>query len=56
MKHEVVQLPLDEDGDIPMRALSRQRRRDRGWDLLVLVTDLVPLEKSSLLVERVSPR
>ncbi|HEX6340652.1 hypothetical protein [Umezawaea sp.] len=40
VEHEVVQLPLDEDGDIPMRALSRQRRQDRGWDLLVLVTDL----------------
>ncbi|WP_228122248.1 hypothetical protein [Saccharothrix syringae] len=40
VEHEVDRLPLDEDGDIPMRALSRQRRRDRGWDLLVLVTDL----------------
>ncbi|MFC6090043.1 hypothetical protein [Saccharothrix lopnurensis] len=40
VEHEVDQLPLDEDGDIPMRALSEQRRRDRGWDLLVLVTDL----------------
>lgn len=40
VEHGVDQLPLDEEGDIPMRALSRQRRRDRGWDLLVLVTDL----------------
>lgn len=38
--HEVDQLPLDEDGDIPMRALSQQHRQDRGWDVLVLVTDL----------------
>ena len=38
--HEVDQLPLDEDGDIPMRTLSQRHRQDRGWDLLVLVTDL----------------
>ncbi|WP_328453140.1 hypothetical protein [Amycolatopsis sp. NBC_00438] len=38
--HEVDQLPLDEDGDIPMRTLSERHRQDRGWDLLVLVTDL----------------
>ncbi|OLF16044.1 hypothetical protein [Actinophytocola xanthii] len=40
VEHEVNQLPLDEDGDIPMRMLSQQHRQDRGWDLLVLVTDL----------------
>ncbi|WP_034289858.1 hypothetical protein [Amycolatopsis benzoatilytica] len=40
VEHEVDQLPLDEDGDIPMRTLSRRHRQDRGWDLLVLVTDL----------------
>ncbi|MGW4398938.1 hypothetical protein ACWEHA_26950 [Amycolatopsis nivea] len=40
VEHEVVQLPLDEDGEIPMRTLSRRHRQDRGWDLLVLVTDL----------------
>lgn len=40
VEHRVEQLPLDEDGGIPMRALSQQHRRDRGWDLLVLVTDL----------------
>lgn len=40
VEHEVGQLPLDEDGDIPMRTLSQQQRQDRGWDLLVLVTDL----------------
>ncbi|MFG1643310.1 hypothetical protein ACGFMK_23700 [Amycolatopsis sp. NPDC049252] len=38
--HEVDQLPLDEDGDIPMRTLSERHRPDRGWDVLVLVTDL----------------
>jgi hypothetical protein len=36
----VDQLPLDEDGDIPMRTLSQRHRQDRGRDLLVLVTDL----------------
>ncbi|MEU4674603.1 hypothetical protein AB0F91_43270 [Amycolatopsis sp. NPDC023774] len=40
VEHEVDQLPLDEDGDIPMRTLSQRHRQDRGWDLLVLVTDL----------------
>ncbi|PPK66261.1 hypothetical protein V5P93_003978 [Actinokineospora auranticolor] len=40
VEHEIDQLPLDEDGDIPMRALSERYRQDRGWDLLVLVTDL----------------
>ncbi|MGW3960956.1 hypothetical protein ACWED2_14145 [Amycolatopsis sp. NPDC005003] len=40
VEHEVDRLPLDEDGEIPMRTLSRQHRHDRGWDLLVLVTDL----------------
>ncbi|RJQ66989.1 hypothetical protein D5S17_35000 [Pseudonocardiaceae bacterium YIM PH 21723] len=40
VEHDAVQLPLDEDGDIPMRTLSEQHRRHRGWDLLVLVTDL----------------
>ncbi|MEV6648785.1 hypothetical protein [Amycolatopsis sp. NPDC051371] len=40
VEHEVAQLPLDEDGDIPMRTLAQQHRQDRGWDLLVLVTDL----------------
>ena len=40
VEHEVDQLPLDDDGDIPMRTLSERHRRDRGWDLLVLVTDL----------------
>ncbi|MBB4968608.1 hypothetical protein [Saccharothrix violaceirubra] len=39
-EHEVDQLPLDENGDIPMRTLSQRHRQDRGWDLLVLVTDL----------------
>jgi hypothetical protein len=38
--HEVAQLPLDDDGDIPMRTLSQRHRQDRGWDVLVLVTDL----------------
>jgi len=38
--HEVGQLPLDEDGDIPMRTLSERHRQDQGWDVLVLVTDL----------------
>ncbi|MGV9293933.1 hypothetical protein [Amycolatopsis sp. NPDC003676] len=40
VEHEADRLPLDEDGDIPMRTLSRRHRQDRGWDLLVLVTDL----------------
>ncbi|OXM48544.1 hypothetical protein CFP71_32120, partial [Amycolatopsis thailandensis] len=40
VEHEVDQLPLNEDGDIPMRTLSEQHRQGRGWDLLVLVTDL----------------
>ncbi|GLZ40577.1 hypothetical protein [Actinokineospora sp. NBRC 105648] len=40
VEHRVEQLPLDEDGDIPMRSLSQQYRQDRGWDLLVLITDL----------------
>ncbi|GAA3892755.1 hypothetical protein GCM10022243_67140 [Saccharothrix violaceirubra] len=40
VEHEADQVPLDEDGNIPTRMLSEQRRRDRGWDLLVLVTDL----------------
>jgi hypothetical protein len=40
VEHEVAQLPLDEDGDIPVRTLSQRYRQDRGWDLLVLVTDL----------------
>ncbi|OLR94742.1 hypothetical protein [Actinokineospora bangkokensis] len=40
VEHVVDQLPLDDDGEIPMRELSRRHRRDRGWDLLVLVTDL----------------
>jgi hypothetical protein len=40
VEHRVEQLPLDEAGDIPMRALSRRHRQDPGWDLLVLVTDL----------------
>ncbi|MBN6039905.1 hypothetical protein JYK18_33930 [Amycolatopsis sp. 195334CR] len=40
VEHEVDQLPLDEDGDIPMRTLSAQHRRRRGWDLLILITDL----------------
>ncbi|MET7995896.1 hypothetical protein ABZU76_33890 [Amycolatopsis sp. NPDC005232] len=40
VEHEVTQLPLDEDGDIPMRTLSQRHRQDRGWDLLVLLTDL----------------
>lgn len=40
VEHEVDQLPLDENGDIPMRRLSQQHREDRNWDLLVLVTDL----------------
>ncbi|HEU5111152.1 MAG TPA: hypothetical protein VFT95_21635, partial [Micromonosporaceae bacterium] len=40
VEHQVEQLPLDEDGDIPMRTLSQRHRQDRGWDLLVLVTDL----------------
>ena len=40
VEHEVDQLPLNEDGDIPMRALSERHREERGWDLLVLVTDL----------------
>ncbi|SDZ34334.1 hypothetical protein SAMN05421504_11337 [Amycolatopsis xylanica] len=40
VEHEAGELPLDEDGDIPMRTLSRRHRQDRGWDLLVLVTDL----------------
>jgi hypothetical protein len=31
---------VDENGDIPMRALSERHRQDRGWDLLVVVTDL----------------
>jgi hypothetical protein len=38
--HEVAQLPLDDNGDIPMRTLSQRHREDRGWDVLVLVTDL----------------
>ncbi|MFC9250746.1 hypothetical protein [Amycolatopsis thailandensis] len=40
VEHEVDQLPLNEDGDIPMRTLSERHRQGRGWDLLVLVTDL----------------
>lgn len=40
VEHEIDQLPLNEDGDIPMRTLSQRHRQDRGWDLLVLVTDL----------------
>ncbi|GAB3746913.1 hypothetical protein GCM10027598_85240 [Amycolatopsis oliviviridis] len=40
VEHQVDQLPLNEDGDIPMRTLSEQHRQGRGWDLLVLVTDL----------------
>ncbi|PPK64973.1 hypothetical protein V5P93_004283 [Actinokineospora auranticolor] len=40
VEREVDQLPLDEDGDIPMRALADRHREHRGWDLLVLVTDL----------------
>lgn len=40
VEHRAEQLPLDEDGDIPMRTLSQRHRQDRGWDLLVLVTDL----------------
>jgi hypothetical protein len=40
VEHRVEPLLLDEDGDIPMRALSQRHRRGRGWDLLVLVTDL----------------
>ncbi|HEU5474019.1 MAG TPA: hypothetical protein VFV67_25520 [Actinophytocola sp.] len=40
VEHRVEQLPLDQDGDIPMRTLSQRHRRDRDWDLLVLVTDL----------------
>jgi hypothetical protein len=40
VEHRVEQLPLDEDGDIPMRALSQRHRQEQGWDLLVLVTDL----------------
>ncbi|CCH32556.1 hypothetical protein ABZ816_23545 [Actinosynnema sp. NPDC047251] len=40
VEHEVDRLPLDDDGDIPMRALSQEHRQDRGWDVLVLVTDL----------------
>jgi hypothetical protein len=40
VEHRVEPLLLDEDGDIPMRTLSQRHRQDRGWDLLVLVTDL----------------
>ncbi|SER91321.1 hypothetical protein [Actinokineospora terrae] len=40
VEHRVEQVPLDEAGDIPMRALSQRHRQERGWDLLVLVTDL----------------
>ncbi|GLY38281.1 hypothetical protein Amsp01_043050 [Amycolatopsis sp. NBRC 101858] len=40
VEHEVAQLPLDDDGDIPMRTLSQRHRQDRGWDMLVLITDL----------------
>jgi hypothetical protein len=40
VEHEVDQLPLDEDGDIPMRTLAQRHRQERGWDVLVLVTDL----------------
>jgi hypothetical protein len=40
VEHRAERLPLDEDGDIPMRTLSQRHRQDRGWDLLVLVTDL----------------
>jgi hypothetical protein len=38
--HEVAQLPLDDNGEIPMRTLAQRHREDRGWDVLVLVTDL----------------
>src|ERR1700709_1607840 len=40
VEHLVEPLLLDEAGDIPMRTLSQRHRRERGWDLLVLVTDL----------------
>jgi hypothetical protein len=40
VEHRVEQLPLDEAGDIPMRGLSQRYRQERGWDLLVLITDL----------------
>ncbi|MEV0074187.1 MULTISPECIES: hypothetical protein [unclassified Amycolatopsis] len=41
VEHRVEQLPLDADGGIPMRTLSQRQRQDRGWDLVVLVTDLL---------------
>ncbi|MGW4059349.1 hypothetical protein ACWEGE_13765 [Amycolatopsis sp. NPDC004747] len=40
VEHETQSLPLNEEGDIPMLDLARQRRAEHGWDLLVLVTDL----------------
>ncbi len=40
VEHEVEQLPLDEDGDIPMRTLSKRHQQNHDWDLLVLITDL----------------
>lgn len=40
VEHRAEQLPLDEAGDIPMHALSQRHSQDRGWDLLVLITDL----------------
>ncbi|WP_290055615.1 hypothetical protein [Amycolatopsis solani] len=40
VEQETQPLPLNEDGDIPMLALAKERRAENGWDLLVLITDL----------------
>jgi hypothetical protein len=40
IERETQALPLNEEGDIPMLDLARQRRAEHGWDLLVLITDL----------------
>ncbi|MEU8415937.1 hypothetical protein AB0C24_24390 [Amycolatopsis japonica] len=40
VEHETRSLPLDEDGNIPMLDLAKERRAEHEWDLLVLITDL----------------